>query len=256
MLKIVEETRTRLVIKHHPLTMWFNGGMLVALGCGFLIHNIIFESASLRFSCTRNIINNQMNCELRTATSVGIVKKVKLFDIHQAYVQTIRGSKGGNSYKVIIVNDLGEHSLLRYLGYEENQRAATKINHFITSGETYLSLEQNQRRYLFLFNSFIFIFLLFAIYMATTPLTICTFYKSLNKVIIERKGLRSRENIEYPLEQVFYIEIQEKRVKWQKQYRPAIIFKTSETIPISLEYSYNYNNVSDAVDRIKLFLNS
>lgn len=87
-------------------------------------------------------------------------------------------------------------------------------------------MQQNQRNYLFLLSLFILIIMAISAFFATSPVTICTFYKSIDKVFIERKSLRVNEVIEHPLENILRFDIQEKQFKYSKAYRAVIVLKS------------------------------
>ncbi|MEH2277567.1 MAG: hypothetical protein V7K40_22950 [Nostoc sp.] len=110
--------------------------------------------------------------------------------------------------------------------YQENQEVVFKINDFINSGQTSLLVQQNQRNYLFFLNLFTLIIMMSATFFVTSPVTICTFYKSINKVFIERKSLRGNQIIEHPLEYILRFDIQEKQYKYSKLYRAVIVLKS------------------------------
>ncbi|WP_339376346.1 hypothetical protein [Calothrix sp. NIES-2098] len=182
------------------------------------------------------------------------MEKLKIFDPQEAYIKTHSGSKGGSTYEIIIVTPFGDYALLSHLSYQKNQESAFEINNFINSTQTYLSLYQNQRNYVFFFSLFMLITTAIGAFVVTTPVTNCIFYKSLNKVFIERKGLRSHEIIEYPLESILRFDIQDKQFKYSKLYRAVIVLQFYKEIPINLEYT-DEKSVQYAVSRIRYFLN-
>ncbi|WP_375502796.1 hypothetical protein [uncultured Nostoc sp.] len=139
--------------------------------------------------------------------------------------------------------------------YQENQEITDKINDFINSGQTSLLVQQNQRDYLFFFNIFILIVMAIAAFFATSPVTTCTFYKSINKVFIERKSLRVNQVIEHPLENIMSFDIQEKQFKYSKLYRAVIVVKFFKEIPINPQYT-DERSIRYTVSRIHSFLKS
>ncbi|MEH1943752.1 MAG: hypothetical protein V7L01_26525 [Nostoc sp.] len=251
-MKIVEETRTRLQLKHRPLRHWFSGWCIFTVCLSFLIYCLVFDSASVSLNCTRPS-PNQINCELKRFNLVGSMNKLKMFDLQEAYILTKTGSKGSKTYQVMIVTPFGEFALLSHVSYEENEKVAFKINDFINSGQTSLLVQQNQRDYLFFLNLFILIFMAIAVYFATSPVTICTFYKSIDKVFIERKSIRGNQVIEHPLENIMRFDIQEKQYKYSKLYRAIIVIKSYQEIPINPQYT-DEKSIRYAVSRIQLFL--
>ncbi|BAY61665.1 hypothetical protein NIES22_17320 [Calothrix brevissima NIES-22] len=252
-MKIVEETRTRLQIKHRPIANWFSGGIILIASFSFLIYCIFFESASASLTCKRPQAN-QINCDLKRFNLLGFTDKRKIFDPQEAYIQQHRGSKGGTTYKVIIVTPLDEYPFLSNLSYEKNQELAEKINNFIHSQETYLSVQANQRSYVFLFIIFVLTTTGIGAFLVTTPVSNFTFYKSLNKVLIERKGLRAQESIEYPLASISRFDIQDKQFKNSKLYRAVMIVNLIQEIPINPQYT-DEKSVRYVISRINYFLN-
>ena len=92
-----------------------------------------------------------------------------------------------------------------------------------------------------------------AAFFATSPVTICTFYKSIDKVFIERKSLRVNQVIEHPLEYILRFDIQEKQYKYSKLYRAVILLKSFKEIPINPQYT-DEKSIRYAVSRIHSFL--
>lgn len=176
-----------------------------------------------------------------------------MFDPQEAYILTKTGSKGRKSYQVMILTPFGDFGLLSYISYQENQEVTLKINDFINSGQTSLSVQQNQRSSLSSLILFILIMMAIAGFFATSPGTTCTFYKSINKVFIERKSLRVKEVIEHPLENILRFDIQEKQYKNSKLYRAVIVLKSFKEIPINPQYT-DEKSTRYVVSRILLFL--
>lgn len=181
------------------------------------------------------------------------MEKLKMFDLQEAYVLTKTGSKGSKTYQVMIVTPFGDFALLSHVSYQQNQEVAFQINDFINSGQTSLLVQQNQRNYLFFLSLFILIIMALAAYFATSPVTICTLYKSINKVYIERKSLRGNQVIEHPLENILRFDIQEKQFKHSKLYRVVIVLKSFKEIPINPLYT-DERSVQYAIYRIHSFL--
>lgn len=176
-----------------------------------------------------------------------------MFDPQEAYILTKTGSKGGKTYQVMILTPFGDFALLSHVSYQENGEVTLKINDFINSGQTSLLVRQNQRNYLFFLSLSILIFMAIAAFFATSPGTTCTFYKSINKVFIERKSLRINQVIEHPLENILRFDIQEKQFKNSKLYRAVIVLKSFKEIPINPQYT-DEKSIRYVVSRILLFL--
>jgi hypothetical protein len=252
-MKVVEETHTKLVIQHRPIVNWLWGSVLFIGGLSFWIYFIFFYFASLRLTCTRTS-PPEINCELKQFTLLGRIEKVKIFDPQQAYIKTKIGSKGSKSYQTIVVSKFGEFPLLSDLSYQENEKSISKVNSFINSGESFLMVTQNRRISLLYMSLLAFVLSGVGAFLATSPLSICTFYNSINKVLIERKGLRGNKTIEYPLEEIVRLYIQDKKVKNSKVYQAVISLKDGKEIPINPQYT-DEQSVKYVVIKIRQFLN-
>ncbi|MCC5648772.1 hypothetical protein LC609_02770 [Nostoc sp. XA013] len=176
-----------------------------------------------------------------------------MFDLQEAYILTKTGGKGGKTYQVVIVTPFRYFALLSHVSYQENQKVTFKINDFINSGRTSLLVQQNQRHYLFFLNLFLLVMLAIAAFFATSPVTTCTFYKSIDKVFIERKSLRVNQVIEHTLENILRFDIQEKQFRYSKLYRVVIVLKFFKEIPINPQYT-DENSIRYTVSRIHSFL--
>ncbi|MBD2244316.1 hypothetical protein H6G26_12025 [Nostoc sp. FACHB-888] len=251
-MKIVKETRTRLQLKHRPLRDWLTGWCILTLCLSFLIYCLFFESASVKITCAR-LSSNQINCELRRFTLLASMEKLKMFDLQEAYILTKTGGKGGKTYQVVIVTPFRYFALLSHVSYQENQEVTFKINDFINSGRTSLLVQQNQRHYLFFLSLFLLVMIALAAFFATSPVTTCTFYKSIDKVFIERKSLRVNQVIEHPIENILRFDIQEKQFRYSKLYRAVIVLKFFNEIPINPQYT-DENSIRYTVSRIHSFL--
>jgi hypothetical protein len=220
---------------------------------GLLIYCILFNFASIRLSCTRTS-PNKINCELKQFSLLGRRENLKIFDPQQAQIITKTGSKGGKTHQVIITTPFREFPLLPYASYQANQNAAAEINNFINSDRTSLLLLQNQRQYISLFSLCMLFLMGYGAFIGISPVSTCTFYKSLNQVFIERKSWRGEKIIQYSLETILNLEIQEKQFRYRKLYQAVIWLKFGAEIPINLEYT-DKNTVQYTVMRIRQFLN-
>ncbi|MFM6154126.1 MAG: hypothetical protein ACKPE3_14200, partial [Sphaerospermopsis kisseleviana] len=186
-------------------------------------------------------------------TFLGSMNQLKIFDPQKAYIQTKTGSKGSKSYQIIIVNNLAEFPLLPQVSYQENQALMMKFNDFLQSSESSLILQQNQRNYLFWISLFMVAFIISGGCLAMSSATTCIFYRTLNQVYIERKGLLGKRVIEYPLEEIASFDIQKKQIRYSQVYQALILFKNGQKIPINSQYT-NKKSVENVMARVRYFL--
>ncbi|MBD2343264.1 hypothetical protein [Anabaena subtropica] len=254
-MKVLAQTRNRLTMKHFPISNWWTGGFLITCGLCFLIYLVFFTAVSASLSCQR-ISKSGSNCELKYYYLIGKTQKQKIFDLQEARIKTIVGSKGSRSYQVVISTPFGEYNLLSATGsYQKNEQISTQINNFIYSQQTYLSVRQHLWQESSIYLIIISTFIISGIFLVSYPIVICTFYKSLNKVVIEYQGLRGSKVKEYPLGNILRIDSQEKNTRYGRVYRPALVLRSQETIPIHQDYTNEKSN-SNIIYSINTFLSS
>jgi hypothetical protein len=250
-MKIVEETHTRLKIQHRPVNEWCLGGFLCIVFFGLLIYSLFFEYAAASLSCQR-VSPRQINCDLQRSSLLGRRERLKIFDISNAYVKS-RRSRRSTYHEVVIQTPIANRSMVPNQSHQDNQRVADEINRFVTSNQPSLLVQQNQRNYLFFKKIFFLGVIIYSYFLITQPISNCSFYKSLNKLYIERQSLRGKKIIEEPLDNILCVEIRDKRVKRGTVYQAVIILKSEGKIPINTEY-LDENTVRNTVFRINYFL--
>ncbi|MFL9454079.1 MULTISPECIES: hypothetical protein [Nostocales] len=247
------QTSTRLVMRHRPLGKWWQGGLIFAFSLVFVISGLFVTPVSASFNCHR-FSSNQINCELKQFRILGGTKKQRIFDPQIANIRTKSGSRGGSRYQVVISSPQGEFEIQSPThNYEQNQQVASQINSFISSQQTDFSVRQNQWHDYSLYFLFILVLMTIGMFLITSPVENCTFYKSLNKVVIERKGLRDRKLVEYPFSEILRVDIESKSERYGKRYRLILILKFLQEIPIHQNYT-NKEDVSHCLFNIHLFM--
>lgn len=192
-------------------------------------------------------------------TWIGMTQTQKLYNPRGASVVRRSGGRGGPTYRVVISTEATQVSLLPNAdgGYPGQQTIANQINQFVSNPEqTTVSIAQHNRmmtNYLSLMG--IAGFISGMLMLSLNSMVTCTFYKSLKKVVLERKnwfGVRS--TIERPLNTILTIEIEEKRIKNRHLYRAVLMFYSAERVPINQDYTSEHA-VRATVSSIQLFLN-
>ncbi|BCL37954.1 hypothetical protein [Nostoc sp. MS1] len=260
-MKIVATTASRLEMKHFPINNWCSGSLLIIGSLSFLIYLIFFMAFAASLKCQR-IAKLGINCELSHYYLVEKPQNQKIFDVQEAKIKTIVSSKGSRSYQVIISTPFGNYDLLSASSnYDENERIATQINDFLYSTESYLSVRQNRWHNYFFYIIIISGFAITGVFLCASPVVNCTFYKSLNKVVIEYKGLGGVTIEEYPLENILRIDSQERETRSGKSYRLVLVFRSPkvggitspDSIPIHNDYT-NAHSTNNIVYSVNSFL--
>lgn len=262
-MKIVAKTASRLEMKHFPINNWCLGSLLIVGSLSFLIYLIFFMAVAASLKCQR-ISKLGLNCELSHFYLIGKPQKQNIFDIQEAKIHTIVGNKRSRSYKVMISTPFGNYDFLpSSSNYAENEQIAAQINEFIYSQKSSLSIKQHRLQNYFFFLIIISGFVIFGYFLCASPVVNCTFYKSLNKVVIEHKGLGGVMIEEYPLEDILKIDRQERETRSGKSYRLVLVLRLPmagssiplETIPIHKDYT-DAHSTNNIVYSVNSFLSS
>lgn len=240
-MKVLEQTSNRLKLQHVPLMRWISGGLCIALSLGGLVYLIGFKPVSASLDC-RYISNVQASCELRQFTWVGGMQVRKIYDLQGATVIRRSSGKRGSTYHVGISNGVNTIAFLKDSdgGSSQQEAIVAQINQFTsTPNQSPLQLQQSGRTKASLFGLFSLIGIGFGGFMTLSPATTCTFYKRLNQVVLENKSwYGSRCSVEYPLNQVSKVEIEERQVKHgRKVYRAVLVLASAERIPLNRDYT-------------------
>ncbi|PSB13710.1 hypothetical protein C7B76_18835 [filamentous cyanobacterium CCP2] len=243
-MKVLEQTPHRLKLRHFPWSSWGAGGLAILLSVGSLVYLFGFKAASASLRCQRPFASPIVSCELIHFTMLGIARSHKLYDLQEANViqTTSRRRSGASSrkYHVELRTGLRQIAFLSDpdLRESEAQTDADQINQFVNdTGQTSLLIRQTGRIHVLIFGFFSLLGFGFGIPFSSTPMTICTFYKRLEKVVLEIQHWYGKgKAIEYPLHAISTVEVEEKRVKNGKVYRTVLILNTSQRIPLTHDF--------------------
>jgi hypothetical protein len=257
-MKVLEQTPHRLKLQHVPFMHWLSGGILLSVCLGGLFYLVAIKSVSASLRCQR-ALPTQTVCELRQHTSIGGMHTHKIYDLRSASVIQRSGRKGRKHYHIELFNGVDRIPLLKDSDHNSADQYATvdRINQFIQASEaatqSTLELRQSGRTQALLFGFLGCIGLGLGVSITLVPATTCTFYKRLNKVVVQHSQWYGRTDvIERPLNQILNVDVEEKRVKRGKLYR-AVLVLTAERIPLNREYTQE-KAIRGAVFSIQAFL--
>jgi len=255
-MRIVELTPTRLTLKHQPIGAWLSGATLFLGGLVFLSHSLLFTTAAARMTCQRSPVK-VVQCELRRTNLVGFTKTIRLTNPYSVDMSTRVSSRGSRSYEIWISSPTARVSFLGQSGgaHNENHRILNALQEFILSDRPEITVQMNVRQLRLFMGLLGLSILATGIFLGIAPVTLCTFYNQvLHKVTIERRGLRGSLLIEYPIEKIAGIEIEEQVNRQGKTYRPVLVLTSQARVPITPEFTREHL-VRSVVFNIEQFLN-
>jgi hypothetical protein len=259
-MKVLEQTPQRLKLQHFPWSSWGAGSLAVLFSMGSVVYLLGFRAASASLRCQRPIAVPIVSCELTEFTVLGIARSHKLYDLQSAtlirrYVQRRRSTT--TEYHVELQTGLKQVALLKDsdINHSALQADVDRINQFISdSTQTSLLVRQSGRLKALLFGLFSLLVFGFGLSFLSVPATTCTFYRRLNKVVLEAQHWYGQgRSSEHPLSMIATVEIEEKRVKNGKAYRTVLVLTSNQRIPLTHE-SISEKNARETSDYIQKFL--
>jgi hypothetical protein len=260
-MKVSEQTPHRLKLQHIPLMQWLSAGIAICFCLGTLFYLITMKPISASLRCQHNL-PSQTSCELRQHTLIGSMYTRKIYDLQSASVIQRSGRKGRKYYHIELFNGVDRIPLLNDSDHNSADQYATvdRINQFINANasaqstlQSTLQLHQSGRTNALFLGGFGLIGLGVGISMTLAPSVTCTFYKRLNKVVVQRSNWAGKaQTIERPLNQVLTVDIEEKRNKYGKGYRPVLVL-AAERIPLTQDFTQE-QAVRKVIVNIQAFL--
>jgi hypothetical protein len=247
-MKVTERTHTRLTLHHKPIQVWFVSSLFAAI-C--LVGTCLWltEPALTRLECQR-IQANYVTCQIHRSTVLN-------FENHQAINNVISVQESSRrsgktwiyflslttpSAQVAISNtERQTESLAQIAAFLNNPRSTS----FKITYHRAIPIEQ------FIFASFFF---LATLYFLATPIVTCTFYRSLQKLIIEKRSVLGKREQEYSLHDVQFVMIEEKKTRNGKLYFVVLWMKNNQRLRLPQEGSSDRHQQATIETNIKLFL--
>ncbi|BAZ37933.1 hypothetical protein NIES4101_38590 [Calothrix sp. NIES-4101] len=258
-MKVVAISSTKLALRQKPVDSWVWGSLTIIGVIIFLINGLFYEPVTVNLNCQR-FSANKINCEFHHLYLIRGVEKQNFYDPQQANMIVKSRGKGGTTYQVAVSTSFGEVFPFSPGSFDQNQLITNQINDFINSQQPHL-LTRNHYWGKFSESFLLGILVsLFGIYLMASPVETCTFYKSLNQVIITRNGLLCNLVNEYSLDDIFEIYTERQMGRYKMLYRPVIAFKSKKLcVPLKHVIIYRqFTNERDAinvVNSVKHFLN-
>ncbi|BAZ29763.1 hypothetical protein NIES4074_22100 [Cylindrospermum sp. NIES-4074] len=103
------------------------------------------------------------------------------------------------------------------------------------------------------YGGFLIFLMAVAISEFSTPAVTCSFYKKINQVVIEYKGLRTSKIIKYSFADILRADIEERQQRLGTVGLPLLILKSQKTIPIHKDY-VNAQDVRHDIYTINKFI--
>ncbi len=256
-MDILEIRPTRLKLRHRPIKLWLWGACFMGLGATTLLNALGLMTASAQLRCDRPL-PNQIRCTLQRKSLFGFSHTQTIENPYSAFTKGSLAYRGGTRYRVILSTPTGEQSLLTQTTDDSAQvnQATSQLNDFFLYVRPTVSVSMTSYGSLILLTILGLVIVSASIPLAIAPVTHLSFYKGvIRKVVIERQGLVRRPTVEYPLEAIAGVDIEERWQRYSKVYRVTLITTVAGVVPVHPEYVSRHNAEAIAYS-IQRFLGS
>lgn len=248
-MKILEHTPTRLAIQHKPIGAWILGIVMGGMGFAFIVGALGWHPVVTQLRCDRRP-NNFVVCQQQRSTVLGIKSQQTVVDVQSAQVLE-RRNRNSRSYYIAIANTFEQ---VEVTNSRNNTATISQIQAFLNNTESTLRIRYSRfdEAYPLLFAGIVFS--LAGVWFLTLSITTCTFYKSLQKIVIQQTGLLGKREVEYLFPAFQYAAIEEEKTKNGKVYRLVLWFKDSRKVPLTRDKIANRRSVETVLTEIQAFL--
>lgn len=240
---------TRLTIRHKPVVKWLVGASMIISGLACFGY-LMLTPKMATLTCTRTQ-QEQVSCQLSQVTILGFVKHQYIGNISNAVV--VNRGKSGKILKVY--SDTGIFSLIPFFKANNDKEASLQINNFLNNTQQPLiSVSQEAHGVQILIGFLLLgIIIYFGCDLVLTKEVLCNFDKSLNNIVIQKRGFRSMEIWEYPLDQILLVYADKKIEKIGKSKRIILRFKSGIYIVLNEDYIMT-TYIKETVQSIQCFI--
>lgn len=270
---ILRRTSQILMLRIFPVEQWLTGLFPIAV---FLVLFIIYGGTQSILTCHRTA-PDQGRCQL--VASRLFQSKVQL-DIPLSQVKEATSNSRGS--QVSLVTDDGAVFRLTTYAIPVSEENASRINEFLNRSEQrYLKVIEGKVQVgwhplhdwlriplVIVFSPLVWVCGGIFIYgVMAGKIVTCTFDQTRGKVIIERRGIRSFQRLEYPLEDIVGVEVDRWKTRRQAGdtmdvngrlitlFRVNLILRSGDRAPISKQFSQFHWGKERLADCIRQFLN-
>jgi hypothetical protein len=256
-MKVIEDTPLRLRLKHVPIGAWCQGGAMIVGSLGLLVYLIGSKPIFARLTCDRPT-PTQTNCDLKQYSFLRQTAHVRIFDPQGTEIIN-RSSGRSRTQQIRIISPTTDVIFLpESNGFlSSNQAIAAQIDDYINNPQTRSLWVSQQDRLAFIFFLCGLVGVGNGIFFTLTPIVTCSFYKRMDKVIIERQRWHGRNTtvVEERLSNILTAEVEEKRVKNGKAYRVMLVLTSAERRPIHQD-SISEKDAQKTMHLIQTFLHA
>ncbi len=256
-MKVIQHTPDILMLQPRRQGVWMLiGGLIFALSG--LVFVVVFGSTA-ELTCERTEPSS-IQCEIR--------RHILGLTLRREPVEGLRGSKvvqktdsdGDRVYRVVLLTRSGDVPWQNVwsTGAAAKEEYSTQINRFVQDeSEDSFSLQERGGLVGFLFTGlFAVIGCVMAFFGVRSLFTLWIFDRTDGVVVRQINGLGGARTTEYPLSDVFAVDVESHRSSNSSSttYRVVLYLSTGERVPLTTSYSSGYRRKAETAQIIQEFL--
>lgn len=247
-MKILEQTPTELTIQHKPTGAWSLGAVMSGVGLSLIMNGLGWSADVVQLRCDRYSANSVV-CPDQRSTPVGISSQPTIVDVEFTQGVESHSQISRSSIEVVNVSEPAK---------SDNFDSVTETNSEIQTLLDQAKLASNRQSSRF-DNTYLLvssgsIILLTSLWFLTMSVTTCGFYKSLDKIIIQKNGLLGKRKVEYSLQTFQQATIEETRTRHARIYRIILWFEDEKKVPMTRDRILNRQSLETILTEIQAFL--
>ena len=249
LMRILEQSHNRLVLRHRPIGSWVTGGSLAALGFGTIVFSAQLPIATILHR--DHIQPDFVLCHLTSSTWIGLQRQRTITDVRSVEIAE-RRVKGGTQPYLFLATPTESVEISN----SQNQVVSVDDTQAFLSYPQIptLTLHYQQSTPVSILVLLPFIHLGIAVYLLMMPLVTCTFYRSIHIVVIERHRCGRTYTLEYSLHSIYQVQVEEVRQKNGKEYQIVLWLKETGRLRLTRDCSNRLKQMLLIAQSIREFL--
>jgi hypothetical protein len=268
-IKILEETKNRLIFQVQPTLSWAIGIFFGSLTLLSLIVTIISPPITI-LECTYFPSENSAkqhypSCQLLKIDWLGTQQsKTLIAELKEAIIDTNLDANSNllNSYRVTLVTERGNillSDIYTYSVESEYQHLlniVSQINSFVVKpSQNSLLVEKDEK--VLGYTSFaisVFFGLITFLVLALSSYITCSFEEDLNLLTLERRNLFRKKVFDYKISEVIDVKVEESSDMESTNYRLTLILESDRKVPLTYSFNSGWKEKEQIARRLKKFV--
>lgn len=257
-MKVVEQTQTRLALSHQPIRAWAIAGVAAATAL-FNFFAWLGEPASTQLKCQR-LQPNYVICQLQRTAPIGFKSYQTINNVASVNVASVNvasrqsSSRRSRRTQISFLTLVTPSQQVKISNSERRTDTATQIQAFLSNPRsTTLAITYSRSLHALEFIAIGFLIVMI-IGLFSMPKETYIFYRSLQKLVIVRKGIFGKQEYEYALNDIDQVSVEKQQTRRGTSYYIALWLSDGQQIKLPPSLISSERVQLDLAHQIRRFL--